>query len=154
MVYDSRSPGRRTASTHSIIGIDDEPFSDASEDILWPPPQFPDETTFSTTRNFEGGLHLATRNGHIYVVRMLLEHGVNVNDRDGLGRTALHEAVRGRQMEIVALLLEKGADANAADLTGWTPTHYACKEGLSQCLNLLLMHGANADLKTNYPQSP
>lgn len=55
-------------------------------------------------------------------VKLLLDLGLDVNARDGRGRTALSTAVEDLVIpEILKLLLEKGADPNLADHRGVTP---------------------------------
>lgn len=57
---------------------------------------------------------LAARTGDVASVKLLLEHGANVNaSEDANGQTALMWAVAQRQTEIVDLLLDSGADVRA-----------------------------------------
>lgn len=56
-------------------------------------------------------LQVATRNGNLTVVKMLLGAGADPNARDDLGRTPLHEAVLRNSEELVRTLLEAGADS-------------------------------------------
>lgn len=56
-------------------------------------------------------LHLATANGHIGVVRVLLKADADVNLEDDEARTALVLGVANDQWDIAKLLLENGADA-------------------------------------------
>ncbi len=60
----------------------------------------------------------ATRRGDEYLVRSLLDEGVDVNSRERtvLGLTALHIATYSGFESIVSLLIERGADVNAKDL--------------------------------------
>jgi ankyrin repeat protein len=53
-------------------------------------------------------LHLASRDGHAEVARVLLEHGADVNSRARDGQTALHRASRIGQAEVVRMLLKHG----------------------------------------------
>jgi len=59
-------------------------------------------------------LHLASRNGHLEVVKILLENGANINDIGDNG-TALHEAALFCKFNVVKLLLQKGVNPNAND---------------------------------------
>jgi ankyrin repeat protein len=54
------------------------------------------------------------------VVRLLLDHGAEVNARDRKGRTALMHAVTSFNVTAVRLLLEHGADRNLVDENGKT----------------------------------
>ncbi|XP_076305649.1 uncharacterized protein LOC143222691 isoform X2 [Tachypleus tridentatus] len=56
-------------------------------------------------------LHLAARNGHRDVIRLLLRAGIDIN-RSTLRGTALHEAVCHSRLDIVRLLIECGIDVN------------------------------------------
>ena len=75
----------------------------------------------------------ATREGHLDVARLLLEHGARVELADGNGVTPLINAIvnasiirvnrtgTSDHLKIAQLLLEAGADVNAADWYGETP---------------------------------
>ncbi len=56
------------------------------------------------------------------VIQMLIDHGVEVNQQDGLGISPLHSASYGGQIDIVKQLLSHGADLRViAGSSGWTP---------------------------------
>ncbi|CAH2087931.1 unnamed protein product [Euphydryas editha] len=59
-------------------------------------------------------LHRASMNGHIEVVQVLLEAGIDPNVRTNAG-TALHQAACFGKADVVRILLEAGADLNAVD---------------------------------------
>lgn len=55
-------------------------------------------------------LHQAVLDGNIMAVKLLIEHGANVNKQDDDYWTPLHAACAEGHSEIVQLLLDKGAD--------------------------------------------
>ncbi len=55
----------------------------------------------------------ASRNGHIKVVRLLLDAGAEAALPNSWGVTPLHVASNNGYVEVVKLLLEKGADLTA-----------------------------------------
>ena len=67
-------------------------------------------------------LFLACSNGDEEAVKVLVEHGADVNLRKRqTGATPLHAAVRTRCFGCLSILLCHGADANIADESGATP---------------------------------
>ena len=56
---------------------------------------------------------------------MLLGSGVDIDERDGDGSTALHLTVQKRQDAIIRLLLDRGALTSVKDSRRKTPTHLA-----------------------------
>ena len=61
-------------------------------------------------------LNQASKNGHWEIVKLLVEYGVNINDRDKISNdTALMVALEQNHFEVVKLLVENGADVNATN---------------------------------------
>ena len=87
-------------------------------------------------------LFLASREGHISVVRLLFDHGAEVNARDKAGCTALHGASQQGHVLVVRLLLDHGADVNAR---GGALRRASC-EGHTAVVELLLKHGVDIDI--------
>ncbi|RDW75101.1 hypothetical protein BP6252_06243 [Coleophoma cylindrospora] len=88
-------------------------------------------------------LHWASHNGHINIVKLLLEKGADVNAADKDSCSPLYWASQDGQIDVVKLLLEKGASINTAEHTGWTPLHRASEDGHVDVVKLLLEMGAN-----------
>ena len=65
-------------------------------------------------------LHQAASEGHLEVVRLLVENGANVNARDENGRTPLFRAADEGHLDIVRLLVENGAEVNGLIIGGTT----------------------------------
>jgi hypothetical protein len=91
-------------------------------------------------------LKLAVANGHIPMVRLLIEHGTDVNSRDRDGRTVLLCAVEADDAEMVELLLESHADSNNVDELGRSALHIAASVGHVRVAKILLRHeNSNVD---------
>ena len=88
-------------------------------------------------------LMVATVEGQMEVVRVLLGHGARVNAANMSGWTALRFAVSMGETEILRLLLEAGADANLADSGGQTALMQAAAENITDSLKVLLEGGAD-----------
>jgi cytohesin len=91
----------------------------------------------------EANLHDAARAGLVEHVRILLDRGAAIDERDDLGRTALHWAVMSSRIDTARLLLERGAQADARDKRGYTPLSLI--QGSAEIAQLLLEHGADAN---------
>jgi ankyrin repeat protein len=89
-------------------------------------------------------IHAASENGQIDVVRSLLDHGSDIDERDRYRRTALGVASKHGKLQVAKLLIERGADVNSRDAIGQTPLHLASIVGHLDIVQLLLDH--NADL--------
>ena len=91
-------------------------------------------------------LRAASYKGHIDVVRVLLDHGANVNTSDKKN-TPLISAYHGRHLEIMRLLLGNGADADAPDDLDDSVLNRASKHGQADVIHLLLQHNADVNYK-------
>jgi hypothetical protein len=113
-------------------------------------------------------LHLAAKNGHLDVVKMLLKHKANPNKIATLDRfkgydsfnfanhTPLHQAALNGHASIVHTLLKHGADPNLVGDDPLTPLHLASKNGHDKVVRLLLDHGAKitGNNKTRHFKTP
>ncbi|KDO32893.1 hypothetical protein SPRG_02584 [Saprolegnia parasitica CBS 223.65] len=90
-------------------------------------------------------LHLATRDGHADVVRLLLAFGAAADERF-LGRTPLQVASEYGYFEIVELLVRHGAAIDAQDMDGRSSLHSVAAWGYARVARLFLDHGASVHL--------
>ena len=75
-------------------------------------------------------------------LRLLLEHGADINVQNHFGRTPLHRASFRGALEVVRLLLEHGADVEAKNKSDKTASQIADEEGHDGVVELLREHGA------------
>jgi ankyrin repeat protein len=85
-------------------------------------------------------LMLASRQGHVGVVRWLLRKGAAINEADLADQTALLYACEEGRAPVVSLLLERGADPTIANYAGRTPLMVASCDGHLEVVRLLLGH--------------
>ncbi|XP_053168977.1 ankyrin repeat domain-containing protein 50-like isoform X1 [Hemicordylus capensis] len=78
-------------------------------------------------------------------VRLLLENGASVNQRDVHGRTLLASTAHSGNHEVAGLLLARGAQAETPDQHGQTPMTLAARQGHTKVLLCLLAYGAHVD---------
>ena len=57
--------------------------------------------------NAEKPLQLASCGGHAEIVDLLINHGVNVNERNPYGETALEKSAENGHIDVVQVLLEQ-----------------------------------------------
>ncbi|KAG7046645.1 ankyrin-2 ankyrin [Colletotrichum scovillei] len=86
---------------------------------------------------------------NLELVRLLLEHGAEVDKKTTLKGTALHQAANQENIELAQLLLEHGASLVSRDYNrGFTPLEEAVQSGNTEMVNLFLDRGASV----RYPQ--
>lgn len=89
----------------------------------------------------------AAANGHIEVVKLLLEQGADVNRHNEGGETPLHYAARNGHVEVMEILLDHGADVTAKGTGCGTPLQWAARSGQIKAAELLLAHDADVNQK-------
>lgn len=99
-------------------------------------------------------LHEAVQKENITRVKGLLEKGVNVDEKDDEGLTALHYASSMGLDEIVQFLLEKGANVNAEADNGYTALIGAIYALNFDLVKYLVEKGANINRKQDGRDTP
>ncbi|KAK7070537.1 hypothetical protein SK128_005592 [Halocaridina rubra] len=98
---------------------------------------------FSVNCNEKPALCLSVENNAFDLVRLLIERGVSINQRDSDGFTALHISCSQVYPHLAELLLQARANVNAKTNMGQTPLHMAAMRGSWDLVELLLSHGAD-----------
>lgn len=106
------------------------------------------------TYDLTSGLLFSADEGHDKVVKIYLDHGVNINTKgqqDGmfLTKTALMRAAASGHFSTVKLLLERRADLDVQDSHGTTALMRAAERNYPDIVSLLLRKGADKNLKTS-----
>jgi len=107
--------------------------------------------TFCDDRDGLTALHQAAYEfGSIKMMKVLLNHGANINARDKWGKTPMHRAT---DIKAVQVLLRYGADVDAA---GWDGPllHYAAEVDSTKYVEMLLRAGANVLATNNAGNTP
>lgn len=106
---------------------------------------------------------LATRAGHLEVMRALAARGADVSLAGGNGMAPLMLAIgsgRGQMSstrnarELVALLLDLGADVHAVNSAGQTALHAAATAGANDLVRMLVDNGASIDARDKRGETP
>ena len=90
-------------------------------------------------------LFRACSDGDVDRVRILLDHGANVNAREEEGETPLMYAAVQDKTDVMQLLLDRGADINAASINGETALMRAVGVKRYDASDLLLQRGADIE---------
>ncbi|KAF7972855.1 hypothetical protein HWV62_16888 [Athelia sp. TMB] len=88
---------------------------------------------------------IASEEGHVEIVRMLLDKGANVNAEGGTYGSALQAASVGGYLEVAKLLMDKGANVNFEGGIYVSALRAASEFGHLELVKLLLDRGANVN---------
>lgn len=83
--------------------------------------------------------------------KQLLASGIDINQENNMGRTALHYA---QTLEMAQLLINIGADIDIADKHGCTPLYLIVGTGNVNLVNYLISKGAKIDIKNKNGCTP
>ncbi|KPM42985.1 hypothetical protein AK830_g3571 [Neonectria ditissima] len=92
-------------------------------------------------------LQRAAMNGHVDVVKLLMEDGANQDAKSAKGGTLLHCAASNGRGAVVEFLIDTGADKEAKDQDERRPLHCAAMKGHETIISLLVQSGADKNSK-------
>lgn len=88
-------------------------------------------------------LHWAADCGHVEPLRVLLDHpGIDIEQPNGSGCTALMRAARNNRADAVACLIAAGASMEAVNPEGASALSLAFSQGRAAAFEVFLLHGA------------
>ena len=102
-------------------------------------------------------LHRACYEGHIGVVRLLVEHGADVNTKNSNGWTPLQVScsMDMDRLEIAKILIQNGADLDSKSNDGETALHESCCFGRWLATKLLMVeNGADVNARCKDETTP
>ncbi|KAJ3347958.1 hypothetical protein GGF32_006471, partial [Allomyces javanicus] len=91
-------------------------------------------------------LHIAAYDGHVEVVRVLVEHGADVRQVGREGMAPAHAAAQMARVDVLDVLVAHGADLMQTDAEGWTPLAWAVAQAddLAAVAHVLELTGTDA----------
>ena len=99
-------------------------------------------------------LHLATFDGNVFLMLLVLHQNIPVDDPDPSGHTCLMWAAYYGYPACVDLLLRWGACVNMKDDKGFTALHWALVKGNASCIYKLIESGSDRFVETDDGKTP
>ncbi|KAL9657448.1 hypothetical protein ABK040_016717 [Willaertia magna] len=106
---------------------------------------------FQQTTTLVAPVHMASREGHVNIVKYLVDKGANINLTDRERYAAIHYAVGSGQINVVKVLVEiPNIQVNEKDFLFRTPLMRAVESCNFEIIKLLIERGhANVNLQNN-----
>jgi len=92
----------------------------------------------------------SSSDGHLEVVKSLIDKGADVNVKDSGDWTALIWSSAYEHLDIVKYLIGKGADVNAKDNGGYTALMESSSNGHLEVVKYLIEQGADVNAENKY----
>lgn len=99
-------------------------------------------------------LHIATFNGNVLLLVLLLHQGIPVDVADSYGHTGLMWSAYKGFPQCVDVFLRWGASVDAVDEQGFTALHWALVKGSAACILKLIEYGSDRFAKTETGKTP
>ncbi|KAL9101043.1 MAG: hypothetical protein Q9163_003658 [Psora crenata] len=99
-------------------------------------------------------LHLATFDGNVYQLLILLHQNIPIDGPDPSGHTCLMWAAYNGYPACVDLFLHWGASVNVKDAKGFTALHWALVKGNALCIHKLIAFGCDRFAETDEGKTP
>ncbi|CAF1166402.1 unnamed protein product [Adineta steineri] len=99
-------------------------------------------------------LQAAAQNGHIQIIRLLIQHNASLEIEDKDGDRAIHHAAFGNEAEVLELLAQAGADLNARNKRRQTALHIGVCKGHVDVCRILLSNGAHPGIQDSDGDTP
>ncbi|VDI41698.1 uncharacterized protein MGAL_10B027113 [Mytilus galloprovincialis] len=90
-------------------------------------------------------LYIASQEGHVVVVKKLLQHSADVNKCDNNGVSPLYKAGQNGHVDVVKELIQHSADVNKSDNNGASSLYIASQEGHVDVVKELLQYSADVN---------
>ena len=99
-------------------------------------------------------IHMAALQGDVAAIRLHIEAGSDLNEKDPYGSTPLIIAATFGKTEVAKALMEAGADLNVTNNDGGTALHAAAFLCRPDIVKSLLENGADTNLKDGFGNTP
>eukprot|EP01124_Arcella_intermedia_P005738 TRINITY_DN13389_c0_g1_i1.p1 TRINITY_DN13389_c0_g1~~TRINITY_DN13389_c0_g1_i1.p1 ORF type:complete len:1042 (+),score=212.71 TRINITY_DN13389_c0_g1_i1:877-4002(+) len=99
-------------------------------------------------------LHKACKNGHLPVVKLIMQKRVSLDIRDRNGQTPLHRAISNGHLNVAQFLIENSATVDVVSKSGITPLRLGCEMGSVDIVKLLLSKKPKIDVVDNSGMTP
>lgn len=104
--------------------------------------------------NYESLLFVAASSGKLDYVKVLLEHGADMDWRNVNGNNALWIACCNNRIDVVETLLEAGSDPNTQNNDGVVPLISCAQRGTFEIAEILMNYGAHVNTPNNNGDNP
>jgi ankyrin repeat protein len=89
----------------------------------------------------KSALHCAVEGGNVEIIRLLVEHGLDILEKDFWGANAFHRAVAHDQVAVVETFIALGVDFLLKDKQGMTMMHRAAYYNSAEVIQFFLTKG-------------